>query len=105
MACAATVPPSHWTVSPGTAPVPVPVPEPEPVPIPVPVPVPVPVFQLSHQHMYMSCRSSDMGDLVNSLLDVKYVGGDKDKERRKLKKKEMFTEQVTKGVKMLEVWQ
>ena len=51
----------------------------------------------------MSCRSSGMEGLVNGALEVKYVGGDKDKERRKLKKNVMFTEQVTKGVKMMEV--
>ena len=40
---------------------------------------------------------------MNGHLEVKYVGGDKDKARKKLKKKVMFTEQVTKGVKMMEV--
>ena len=58
-----------------------------------------------HHHLHVSCRSIDLGDMVNGALEVKYVGGDKDKERRKLKKKVMFTEQVTKGVKMMEVTQ
>ena len=41
--------------------------------------------------------------MVDAKLKVNYVGGDKDKEKLKVKRKAIFTEQVRKGVMMLEV--
>ena len=41
--------------------------------------------------------------MVDSKLKLNYVGGDTAKERQKIKRKTMFTEQVKKGVIMLEV--
>ena len=58
--------------------------------------------------IYLSCesahpRSVDLGSMVDKKLEVKYVGGDTDKTRRKLKRKVLFIEQVRKGVKMMQV--
>ena len=41
--------------------------------------------------------------MVDEKLEVKYMGGDTDKTRRKLKRKVLFIEQVRKGVKMMQV--
>ena len=43
-----------------------------------------------------------MGSVVNEKLEVKYVGGDTNKARRKLKRKVLFIEQVKKGVKIMQ---
>ena len=58
--------------------------------------------------IYLSCesahpRSMDLGSMVDEKLEVKYMGGDTDKTRRKLKRKVLFIEQVRKGVKMMQV--
>ena len=44
-----------------------------------------------------------MGSVVDEKLKVKYIGGDKDKERLKVKRKAIFKEQVKKGVMMMQV--
>ena len=55
-------------------------------------------------HSVQSFFSSiDLGSVVDAKLKVNYVGGDNDKERLKVKRKAVFTEQVRKGIMMLEV--
>ena len=43
----------------------------------------------------------DIGEIVDEKLNIKYVGDDKDKERRKLKRKILYTKQIKMGVERM----
>ena len=51
----------------------------------------------------LSCRSMNVGSLVDEKLGVRYTSGSEVIERRKKKRKEKFTTQVARAVKMMKV--
>ena len=48
-------------------------------------------------------RSMDVGEIVDEKLTIKYVGDDKDKERRKIKRKILYTKQIRMAVERMKV--
>lgn len=47
----------------------------------------------------------DLGPQLDHALDVKYTSGQDEKQRRKLKRKEKFRDQVSRAVQMMQVRQ